>query len=306
MKRIYLDQWVWIQLAKVANGRNASTAAHRVWPRALELVQIGVCTFPLSASHFIETQRRRDRSSRIRLARTMLALSQRETMLGSDGLLPAEIDEALRKRFGAPAIPRQAEVFGIGARHIFGGLEPAPASVAPALDDFLILADAFSDNAPVEVDEVATRWAEGENALLAAGLDLESVGSGDRQTVVLAHEVRDLLLPLAEAMLRAGIDPLPVVTSWGLPELEAFLDDLPVRGTVHRLRQLYHQNPQLKRDPHDLHDIEGTAVAIVHCDAVLAERHVTQLLRRTGAPGRFGGRLLDGMDALTTYLDSLT
>jgi hypothetical protein len=50
----------------------------------------------------------------------MRDLSGQRTMATSFGVLDREIDLALQTRFGAPAHPREAQIFGVGMRHIAG------------------------------------------------------------------------------------------------------------------------------------------------------------------------------------------
>lgn len=68
----------------------------------------------------METLKRRDAPSRHRLAAVMAELSKLHAIAPPSEIVPAELDAALRSRFGKPATVRPLNVFGIGVRHAFG------------------------------------------------------------------------------------------------------------------------------------------------------------------------------------------
>ncbi|MGZ6690131.1 MAG: hypothetical protein ACXVHQ_21915 [Solirubrobacteraceae bacterium] len=83
-------------------------------------VDAGEVSLPLSSAHYMETHTRREWESRRDLATTMLALSRLHTIAPPDGVVPAEVDRALRERYGRPATVRPLRPFGVvGASHAF-------------------------------------------------------------------------------------------------------------------------------------------------------------------------------------------
>jgi hypothetical protein len=269
----------------------------------------------------METYAHASESGRMRLAQVMLELSGEETMVGSTKVLPAEIDTALRARFRRPLRPRTVPVFGRGAAHVYGRAELRPPQEIPegVPEDFAVrllptmdrlwetLALAMPDTPDDTWDgrsirQTAEEWAAGENDLAAALAKHARSNPRLRDQIVTAHEMKDWLQPLTEACVLAGLNPMAVATTLGWEGLERLMLDLPVRGTVLRMRQVYHQNPGRRRTPNDLHDIEAMAAAVVHCDAVVADKHVREVLVRVGAGNRFGTVIMSKLSELVSYL----
>lgn len=114
MKRIYLDQNKWIDVARVDKGATAGKPFENAAALLSAGVELGELSVPLSRAHFIETNNRRDWASRRELAETMFRLSSRHTVAPADALLPGELDRALKEFFGRPLELRQVKPFGVG------------------------------------------------------------------------------------------------------------------------------------------------------------------------------------------------
>ncbi len=86
-----------------------------------EAVKRSWISLPLSMAHAMELGHRANFESRMKLATTMLGLSRWHAIAPQRVLVAAEIDRALHARFGRPAVPRRAQVFGVGATIFSGG-----------------------------------------------------------------------------------------------------------------------------------------------------------------------------------------
>src|SRR3989442_3993285 len=120
MRRVYLDQNKWIDLARAASGRSDGEP----FIDALAVCRFGVenslASFPLSSVHYIETLKRKDADSRRRLAAVMRELSRYRSIAPARPVLRAEIDAALHSRYGKPATPRPLRLFGVGVWFAMG------------------------------------------------------------------------------------------------------------------------------------------------------------------------------------------
>jgi hypothetical protein len=319
VKRVYLDQWVWVRLARAAFDQDVEQAARDSYLIAKHGKALGQLTFPLSTSHYIETYYRRSLESRLRLASVMAELSGFDTMVSSWQLLPGEIDDALRSQFGRPAASRTVSVFGHGASHAFGQPELGSRMRPP---DWLsetnryrwqktmehvrevgMLAHPDEDDwDPASIRESAEQWVAGEDEMGRRAQEFELERGGGRRDVLTAKEMVEILDDLNTACLRAGLSAQAAVNSLGRDGMTNFVLSMPVRGTVHRLRQLYHENPNRPRRANDMHDIESLSVAVAHCDIVVAERHAGDMLRRAGAPQRFATTLITSLAELPAVL----
>ena len=75
MRTIYLDQTHWIELATAYHGRDTDPALRAVLDFVVTSRETGHARFPLSMAHYVETAKRYDQDSRVRLATVMRDLS---------------------------------------------------------------------------------------------------------------------------------------------------------------------------------------------------------------------------------------
>jgi hypothetical protein len=122
---VYLDQWVWIRLARAANGEPREGSDPQVLAAVQAAVEDGVA-FPLSTTHYIETSKITNPRQRLDVARTMASISHCRTLRARRVLLRHQMLHAMHLTFGRPAFrPQAPEVLGTGWRWAFEG-EPGP------------------------------------------------------------------------------------------------------------------------------------------------------------------------------------
>lgn len=121
MLRVYLDQNKWIDLARAATGHKQGERFVEALTAVRAASTSGVASFPLDIYRHLETGKRADARSGIDLADLIHEISKQHALARPHTLLPAEIDQALQRRFGLPNTPRAAEVFRVGIRHITDG-----------------------------------------------------------------------------------------------------------------------------------------------------------------------------------------
>jgi hypothetical protein len=330
--RVYLDQNKWLDLAWAAKGDPRGDRYADVLAAARACVEAGAVSFPLNVSRYIETSKRGRFDSRRDLALTMAALSRFHGIAPPRVLVPAEIDATLHARFGVPAHPRTPEVFGRGIEHAVGGgistsgllrlskglvLSPgqraqADAVMQEALEHGLLLgappalAESAAHQAIVGRMTQDRQFAEGQD-VLAAKLAETKMGKRTRLDLALhAYELGDLLEPLTEALVRAGLDPKAFIESLLKEGLVDFVRSLPTRAVAVDLYRDKHAQRQQKWEPNDLLDLVGLPVAAVHCDVVVTERQWANRMRRAKIPQRHGTRVLNDLKDLTAVLVDAT
>lgn len=125
MKRVYLDQNKWIDLAAARTGLAKGEPYVDVLAVARAGVERGLLSFPLSSVHYMETTNRRKWESRRELAATMALLSAFHTIAPQSQLVPPELDRTFNRFFGRPTELRALRPFGIGVAHAFdSAVEP--------------------------------------------------------------------------------------------------------------------------------------------------------------------------------------
>ena len=100
---MYLDQWVWIRLAKAAKGEPREASDLQVLAAVQDAAAEGVA-FPLSATHHIETSKVTSPRQRL-IALTMASVSHCRTLRARKVVLRHQMLHAMHLSFGRPGLP---------------------------------------------------------------------------------------------------------------------------------------------------------------------------------------------------------
>lgn len=320
---VYLDLNKWVDLSWAVAGDPRGSRYADVLAIARHGAKASLVRFPLSSTHYMELARARFGRTRGDVGGIMNELSRQETICASTDLLPGEIDRACLYRWGRPTHLRERAVFGHGAAHAFNSLPEVRFHSPPELD--------VDDETRLRIEQHYT--SEMEKALVTGpasdwpfeGLDPvaqhdpmrerhaqdeREVGERIRSSgykgakfhdAWTARMVVELLEPINEAMLRAGVDP-NLLGADGKDGIERFLHDLPVASAVFEFRWRRHRNATLAWTANDLNDMHSLATAVVHCDIVVTERHAASLLREARLDTRHGTVVLTDLADLAQYL----
>jgi hypothetical protein len=326
VKRIYLDQNKWIDLARAVNGADGGER----FDDARLILAAGVASddlsLPLSSAHYMETQNRRDWNSRRRLGQTMLAFSKLQTVAPADALLLAELDRAIVSLYGASSQPpRPLRVFGSGVAHAFAeDFEPwrvpdeqrasiaDPGALERQANDLLqraallgptsgMEAAGIPDFDPFSHLEVGERYAEAKEKLRAIRV-AERWNSGERSMrVARAQAITDHQEPIEGAMRRAGFS-IDVLIDGEQEGMGAFVEAVPTILTSSELERHRHVASQKPWERQDLNDIGALSVAIPYCDVVVTERLWTDAAERSELSEKFGTVVISDLADLTRHL----
>lgn len=328
MKRIYLDQNKWIDLARAVNDVKDGDRFADARLVLEEGVSAGHVSIPLSSAHYMETQNRRDWRSRRQVAETMIAFSKLHTIAPPDAILPAEIDVALKSLFGVPRRPRELRVFGVGVSHAFN-MPVDPYRIPEELrgnvsdpDDFERRANQFQerylligpspemeeegipDYDPFAHLQVGERYAKAKEELR----DLRKTDGwhkGERsQRVAMAQALTDHLPSIEEAMSRAGLQ-IDLLIDSGRRGMADFVSAVPTMLASSELEKLRHASSQKPWERQDLTDIAALSVAIAHCDVVVTERLWADAARRANLGEKLGTIVIARLDNLPEHLLAL-
>lgn len=94
MLTVYLDQNKWIDLARAETGHPDGEPFVETLAVLKKAVDDGRARFPLSAAHYYETGKQRDRKKRIELATTMVRLAGTLRIAPPHTIVPWEIQRA--------------------------------------------------------------------------------------------------------------------------------------------------------------------------------------------------------------------
>lgn len=290
-----------------------------------EGVNRGLVSLPLSAAHYMETQNRRDWRSRRELAETMLAFSKLHTIAPQEKLLPAEVDRALRERFGQPLQVRELRPFGVGASHAFGmpiGPYRVPKELRGTLADvgeFERKANRFLEEQlligpspeleeegipgyePFSHLQIGERYAKAKEELREVR-KVEGWQAGERsQRVAKAQAFVDHLPVLQEALARAGLQEDALLVG-GQDGMSTFLEKVPTMLASSELERQRHVSSQKTWERQDLTDLGALSVAMAHCDIVVTERFWTDAARRSRLGEKLGTVVISNLEDLPLHL----
>lgn len=120
---VYLDQWVWIRVARVLQGRPRETRDVALLEALLAASEAGVA-FPLSSTHYIETSGIKDPAQRLALADVMGRISHFRTLRSRRALLRQQLLMTMHEQFGRPMFrPKTSDPLGLGVHWAFLGKE---------------------------------------------------------------------------------------------------------------------------------------------------------------------------------------
>ncbi len=295
---IYLDQWAWIQLARVNHGKDKNRALSSVLDFVRAAIDTGIARFPLTLGHYIETQNHKNLERRKRLAQFMIEISRLDTLAAPRVIVRHEVDVALKRFFPDRVTVETFNLVGKGIWHTSSSMPR----------DFKI-----SDNAGALSEESRQRW---ELAGLvfelgclagpeAVGFKLPAAAKRRRPPHDVFVEILDLLPKEFEALpdddairdrslyKRCILDIKGIVDERlaahgisgeefvGLQErIFELVDMMPSRRIDMHLLREFARNRQLPRRKSDLNDFGYLGIAAGYCDVVVAEKQFTDLINR--------------------------
>ena len=338
---VYLDQWVWIRLARAANGtpREASDTDILAAVRAASAAGIA---FPLSSTHYIETLKITDPRQRADLARIMASVSHCRTLGSRRVLLRHQMLHAMHVSFGRPTFrPRPPEALGIGVMwaltgkraplSIYGPSGKVDAGSIPGMQTWLRKINQFAEfrilagPADDEIEDLRRRYGyrpETAQEASLSRLEWEKTYVGlladdpvSRQELrvrvqarEILHEHFDLLQELlAEYRIdlhrEIGLDPNRPGS--GRPRMIAFADQMPSARIAVDLKAQLFRNHTKTWNLNALYDIDALSIAVPYCHVVVPDREMADLLSRSRAGQRNGTRVVSRLRDLPAELAAL-
>lgn len=324
MKRIYLDQNKWIDLA--AASKQLAKGAR--FDDALVLLRAGVeagdLSLPLSSAHYMETNTRRHWESRRDLAATMAALSRMHTIAPAQSVVPPELDRALQQFFGRPSAAWPLQPFGLGVSHAFAqeiGKYRIPDGLVPLVTDrwgfernakqlieVMLLAGPppeleaqMPEFKPLSHLEPAEQYARDKEKLrerrVAAGWN-----KGERAgRLARAEAFSDHMDVINEALERAAVGGDALI-ALGRDGMTRFIESVPTIFASSELERLRHSASQKAWERQDLTDVSALAVASVYCDIVVTERLWADAAKRARLDEKNGTTFLARLDLLPEHI----
>jgi hypothetical protein len=339
---VYLDQWVWIRLARAANGEPREASDIRVLAAVQDAAADGVA-FPLSTTHHIETSKISSPRQRLDLARTMASISHCRTLRARKVLLRHQMLHAMHLTFGRPAFrPTAPEVLGTGVRWAFEG-EPGPmvlrgpdGLVDPAtiegmpellrkanqLTEIMILAGpgdaevghlrehySYRPEAMIGVEGSKLEWEASYVDILADHPASKAELRVRLQARELLHEhpaIYEELIREYRINLNREVGYKPDRPNVSRRRMVGFADEIPSLRIAVDLKVELFRNAAKPWTMNAIHDIDALSMAVPYCHIVVPDREMASLLSRSRAAERHGTKTItlpDLPDALPGLVD---
>lgn len=277
---IYLDQNIWIDLAKIHHGKDNRSESIRLLSLIQKNLESGDIVLPLSRIHYIETSTIANAGRRERLGRVMFDYSKGVTLAPYKSIVVYELDCALSKIF-SHVKPRSFKLFGNGIKHAYGdALEfKYPTMMDPnwieraALTGEEIVGHRFGGFHKTEHN------GKFQEHLRKVSEMRQTVPRKDWDNTLYAIALSDIVEPLSEVLNYWRI-PFDDFIGLGAEVITSFIDSMPSRTLeVHMHRQVLN-NPNYNPKPTDLEDWGGVALASQYCDVIVGEKHLYDMLLR--------------------------
>jgi len=334
---VYLDQWVWIRLAKANGGDPLRPDDHHVLDAVREAAAKGVC-FPLSKTHYEETGRIGSVAQRRDLVQVMAPISQMQTFRGHGSLLRHQFLVALHETVGRPTFrPREPQVIGLGVHWAFAGvqafiqlIDPNGRVIRSANGAWLrhlnqhaeaaLLAGPAPDELPqllergyVMPQELERR--EGSRvdyeAWLVHALAEKPKDVSELRPLVMAREVWHEYSQLLGELFKEYRVSLETIAGGNTGKASrakavAFTEKVPTARISAELKVEVFRNKTRRWSWNMLRDVDALSLAVPYCHLVVADRDATALLRRTGADERHQTVVTASLDEVSERLAELT
>ncbi len=302
---VYLDQWVWIELARVHHGK--SELWRDAYNAVLASAASGVARFPLSISHWNEIAKRRDDASRSRLVEFMTGLWNADAIRPWPQMLGPEAENAVRIMMNRPPTDLTSFVFGKGIGHVLGGV-PALVpkhvnAVRPSAAVLRKIADTvMSANflAYVKDSELAGEIRDGserDEVFMARmqsniGAVYAHPDKTKRHDIVEARFMTTVIGDaLVQAIMKATSDPATLIATHmsSREEIVAIRQSMPTFHTFFELDHARNISRRIKES--DLWDL-ALNIAIPYCDIVATETGWCNIAEGAGLDELYQTRLV--------------
>lgn len=333
---VYLDQWVWIRLARARKGRPREASDVALLDALMDARRDGVI-FPLSATHYEETGRILDPKQRRDLVEVMAPISQMRTIRYQSDLINHQVRVAFHQVAGRPTFrPLAPEVFGIGVHWAFRGITAffkvvdRYGEIVRGVDgSWLRRVNQYGEAAvlggpadeelgplgrlgyvPPRSFETAKGNRLAWEQVLAERIATEKVPRDELRVWLLARELSHEYIDIFNSLL-AEFRLHPSALGIGGDSKNArrnaidFAELIPTLRVAADLKLQVFRNGDRRWDWNILRDIDALSIAIPYCDVVIADREAVSFADRSKAPQRHNTVLTSELGVLADVLPDL-
>lgn len=331
---VYLDQWVWIRLAK-ANAGNPTDPADLDLLDSLKSAANDGVAFPLSATHYEETGRILDPAQRKNISRVMAPIAMGRTIRHRPDLVRHQLLVALHELIGRPAFPPPPpRALGIGVHWAFRGIEgfvtvvdadgvslhsvsrnwvrrlnqycefeliagPADAAIPDLIKDGYVM--------PRDHESARGNRLEWEQQFAAAAATVSrEVLRVELLARELTHEYGEAFVTILNEYKLAFNAVVHGTESQRRKRMVQFGELVPTLAIAANMKLEIFRDTGREWTWNMLRDIDALSIAIPYCDVVVTDRDAAAIARRTRAPERYGSTVISNLRELPDLLGDLS
>jgi hypothetical protein len=321
----YLDQWVWIRMARAVSGKPDSPGDPKLLDALVAAADAGVA-FPLSWTHYIETEGIKNPRQRRDVSDVMAAISHFRTIRSRRDLLRNQLLVAMHEQFGRPTFrPQNLDPLGVGVHWAFQGVEktlqvhdaggkvidieefPREMRVRATQGfEYQVMAGPHGDEEeavlrerygykPEGTAEVGQSRLQWEQEFVGLLVDTPPKDPTELRVWIQAREVlHENLELLVEVFKEYGL-PIRRLTGGFDNDSErrrefiaGFFDRLPSVRVAVDLKLAVHRNNQRGWAKNDVYDTDAMSIAVPYCAVVVTDKAAADALNRARAGERLG------------------
>ncbi len=338
----YLDQWVWIRMARAAAGKPDTPSDTKLLDDLVAAADAGVA-FPLSWTHYIETEGIKNPRQRRDVADVMASISHFRTIRSRRDLLRNQLLVATHEKFGRPTFrPENLDPLGVGVHWAFQGVEKTlqvhdaggkvidieefpremriratqgfecQVLAGPDGKEEAVLRERYGYK-PEGTAEVGRSRLEWEQEFVGLLVDTPPKDPAELRVWIQAREVtHENLELLVEVFKEYGLSIRRLTGGFGDDDQEQrrqfisdFFDRLPSVRVAVDLKLAVHRNNQRGWAKNDIYDTDAMSIAVPYCAVVVTDKAAADALNRVRAGDRQGTFITAKLTALAEVLPEM-
>lgn len=338
----YLDQWVWIRMARAAAGKPNTPGDTKLLADLVAAADAGVA-FPLSWTHYIETEGITNPRQRRDVANVMASISHLRTIRSRRDLLRNQLLLAMHEQFGRPTFrPEKLDPLGLGVHWAFQGVEKTlqvhdaggkvieieeipremriratqgfecQVLAGPDGKQEVLLRERYGYK-PEGTAEVGRSRLEWEQEFVGLLVDSPPKDPADLRVWIQAREItHENLELLVEVFKEYGLSIRRLTGAFGDGDPEQrrqfisdFFDRLPSVRVAVDLKLAVHRNNQRGWAKNDIYDTDAMSIAVPYCAVVVTDKAAADALNRVRAGERHGTFITSKLTELAEVLPEM-
>jgi len=330
--KIYLDQNIWIDLAKVKYQKEKDPKKVEAYNLIKEKIEKGEIETYLSLCHLHETRKIKNIERRKNLVNLMIELSKGSTILPYPYVIKHEIRNEIFRRLGKKKIDLTSLVFRKGIAHLLGSnlvlksksndsrkLDPIAeylvlniANSKEVLKTVMMGEGIFKDIPMVSDSDMVAELERNRGRLFDSFSDKElrkKFTLVDNFSVMIVKGILEILkeYKLTENEIIMFFDNEFNLYDSNIEEklkeeIYIFIKNVPTFYTTTCLSDSRDANIHRQIHEHDLYDIWGLSIAIPYCDIVICEKMFGTLAKQNKLGQLYNTIILSDIVQILTYL----